>query len=76
MDAVQVQNSSYHHILFGAATLFDLSGSLTIESPYALSQCSDAEAIYSDWLAIFGDMQDAFQTVTNDTDKESEEETF
>ena len=78
MDAAKAQtveversfksNSSYH-IQLGFATLFDLQGSLTIESPHALSQCSDAEAIYSDWLAIFGDLQGAFQTMTDGTPK-------
>ena len=59
----------FHHILLGFATLFDLAGLLTTEKRDALPQCSDAEAIYSDWLAVFGDLQDAFQTVTDDPAK-------
>ena len=54
----------FHHFSLGVATLFDLAGHLTTENRDARSQCSDAEAIYSDWLAVFGDLQDAFQTVT------------
>ena len=59
-----------HHLLLGFATLFDLAGLLTTEKRNALPQCSDAEAIYSDWLAVFGDLQDAFQTVTDGSAKE------
>ena len=78
MDAVKVQtprmeHSNSYQIRLGFATLFDLNGSLTLETPRALPQCSDAEAIYSDWLAVFGDIQDVFQTVTNDTAEEAEE---
>ena len=58
------------HFLLGFATLFDLAGLLTTEKRNALPQCSDAEAIYSDWLAVFGDIQDAFQTVTDGPAKE------
>ena len=60
----------FHHFLSGFATLFDLAGHLTTENRNARSQCSDAEAIYSDWLAVFGDLQDAFQTVTDGSAKE------
>ncbi len=59
-----------HHFLLGFATLFDLAGLLTTEKRNALPQCSDAEAIYSDWLAVFGDIQDVFQTVTDGPAKE------
>lgn len=59
-----------HHFLLGSATLFDLAGILTTEKRDVLPQCSDAEAIYSDWLAAFGDIQDAFQTVTDGQAKE------
>lgn len=60
----------FRHFLLGYATLFDLTGHLTTENRNARSQCSDAEAIYSDWLAVFGDLQDAFQTVTDGSAKE------
>lgn len=60
----------FRHFLLGYATLFDLAGHLTTENRNARSQCSDAEAIYSDWLAVFGDLQDAFQTVTDGSAKE------
>lgn len=60
----------FHHFSLGVATLFDLAGHLTTENRDARSQCSDAEAIYSDWLAVFGDLQDAFQTVTDGSAKE------
>ncbi len=58
------------HFLLGFATLFDLQGILSTESRDALSQCSDAEAIYSDWLTVFGDLQDAFQQVTDGAQQE------
>lgn len=63
----------FHHVSLGFATLFDLAGHLTTEKRDALPQCSDAEAIYSDWLAVFGDLQDAFQTVTDGPAKAKEE---
>lgn len=64
-------SSKSNSVLLGIATLFDLQGSLTTESPHALSQCSDAEAIRSDWLAVFGDLQDAFQTMTDGAKEEA-----
>ena len=55
--------------LLGAASLVDLAGAL----PSQKKLPSDEEALRSDWMAVWNDLQSAYQTVIDGSTPEIQE---
>lgn len=63
---VLLKKTSQVSILAGAVSIFDLFSDPDWDEICPSLSMTDEEAIFSDWLAVFGDLQEAVETLEHE----------